>query len=383
MIIVAGFPMLYSRQYALFLEEEKIIYLIPEENQKFKFIEPFLKKDKQKLTEIQKENKKFRTLKIGKKNSITLHYYKGLKKFLNETKPELVFSSIEPSYLSTAQLCYYCKKMKIPFVFYTWENINKKYVFPINIMEKYVLKNSKYAVCANQKALDVIKIKGFKGDSLVLPHTVIDKNFFKKIPLQKNKFGLKNKKVILYLGRLVKEKGIMTLVKNAKTINQKIPKVYFYIVGKGPEKENIESEFKKQKIKNYKILDWIQYAKVPEIMSLADVFIYLSKDIKEWQEQFGAANIEAQMVGIPVITTNAGSIPEVVKDTAVVLDQNNNDQSLVEAIEKILTNKTYSTQLIKKGTLNSKRYEKQNVKKQYMAFFEKIIRIENKKINKK
>lgn len=88
------------------------------------------------------------------------------------------------------------------------------------------------------------------------------------------------------------------------------------------------------------------------------------------------------MVGIPVITTNAGSIPEIVRDTAIVLNQNNNDQALVEAIEKILTNKTYTKQLIKKGFLNSQRYERQNVKKQYMDFFEKIIRIENKE-NKK
>ncbi len=64
----------------------------------------------------------------------------GLKERIKAIKPDLVFAEDEPITPTTYNTMLCAKSMKIPFIFFTWENIHTNWVFPISHMENSVLK---------------------------------------------------------------------------------------------------------------------------------------------------------------------------------------------------------------------------------------------------
>lgn len=120
------------------------------------------------------------------------------------------------------------------------------------------------------------------------------------------KYHLKNEKVVLFTGRLIKSKGINYLIKAATQINGKI-----VIVGDGPEKKNLEAEVKKRKINNVIFAGYIgDKGYLQAFYQLADV--YISPTV--W-EGFGLTLLEAMATHLPVIASNKGGVVSIIEDT--------------------------------------------------------------------
>ena len=82
---------------------------------------------------------------------------------------------------------------------------------------------------------------------------------------------------------------------------------------------------------------------LPVIFNLSEVFLFPSL-----REGFGIPIIEAMACGVPVITSNTSSMPEVAGDAACLVDPNS-VPSIVEALIKIRLDKSYKNELIEKG----------------------------------
>ena len=85
--------------------------------------------------------------------------------------------------------------------------------------------------------------------------------------------------------------------------------------------------------------------------SLADLYIYPSL-----YEGFGLPILEAQACGCPVLASNVSSCPEIAGESAHVVNPYSVDE-IQEGILKILKNKRYKKDLIKKGYKNIKKYD--------------------------
>lgn len=111
------------------------------------------------------------------------------------------------------------------------------------------------------------------------------------------------------------------------------------IIGTGPEEDSL----KKQQLANHldeNIIwkEWSSNDQLPSQLNKADIFVFPSRPIGGWEEQFGYAMAEASACGVPVVATNIGSIGEVVIDgKSGFLVEPNNPQQLAEAINKILS----------------------------------------------
>lgn len=133
---------------------------------------------------------------------------------------------------------------------------------------------------------------------------------------------------LIYVGRLIPEKGINVLI-DAVDLIKKDVKVKVVIVGDGPMKSELE-----EKIKKMDMLNQIKFLgirmDIPELLGDADYFIHPVM----CNEGFGITLIEAMSVGVPCVAFNKGAIPE------IILDNKNGfivEEATAEALAERLT----------------------------------------------
>ena len=118
-------------------------------------------------------------------------------------------------------------------------------------------------------------------------------------------------------------------------------------------------------------IDFINYFSLSEFEVFAK---YCECDIVSFvsiYEGFGMPIIEANTVGRPVVTGNIYSMPEVAGDAACLVDPYN-ILEIRNAIKRIINDKTYREQLIIKGFINSRRFNSQDVTKEYLKIYQEV-----------
>ena len=244
---------------------------------------------------------------------------------------------------------YQAVKTGIPTIITEWENI------PYNVEEWPYGKNKKYNtahaahfVAITEKAKATLIIDGVDPDKISVVPAGIDCELFK--PAEKNdqyaqKIGLsKDSLRILFVGRLVPEKGIFDLLNAFSMLLKKVQNVELMLRSSGSSIMQMET---RRRIENLQITDKVKflggleyYSDMPKMFNEADVFCLPSVPTKTWSEQFGFALAEAMACGKPVVSTLSGSIPEVVKDNVTgILVKPSSPLELESALEELIKNR--------------------------------------------
>jgi len=118
-------------------------------------------------------------------------------------------------------------------------------------------------------------------------------------------------------------------------------------------------------------LDFKEYFNLPyeEVIQL-----YLKSSLlcfPSTYEGFGMPIIEAQVLGVPVITSNFGAMKEVAADSACLVDPYS-VESIREGIIRIMNDETYRNELIRRGKENVGRFEPQKIAQQYMQVYREV-----------
>ena len=122
----------------------------------------------------------------------------------------------------------------------------------------------------------------------------------------------------------------------------------------------------KQLINHILLTGYVVNTDLPAIYSLSTIFLYPSL-----RESFGIPMLEAMACGVPVITSNTSSMPEVSGDAAHIVNPFNPEE-ITEGIIKILSDKEYSENLCKKGLERSKVFSWKNMAKQVLVLYNEI-----------
>lgn len=165
-------------------------------------------------------------------------------------------------------------------------------------------------------------------------HNEINKNTFNKnVRGDKiiRKHNLKNKKILLYTGRIAHHKGVHLLLKAFKLIKKETPNSKLIIVGK-PTFSNYFKKLKKIADKDVVFAGVVEDEELPQYYAACDVYVTAS----QW-EGFNLPAAEAQSCGKPVVAFDIGSHPEIVKNGILV--KNNDLAAFSNAIIKILIQK--------------------------------------------
>lgn len=167
-----------------------------------------------------------------------------------------------------------------------------------------------YAACSEKAGKWLFGKSLFEQGKIKIINNAINFNKFHISENQRNilisKFNLENKFVVGHVGRFTYAKNHDRLIDIFKAVKNKLPDAVLLLVGDGELRENITKKLKASDLLNSTIM--VGAVSEPEIYySLMDVMIYPS-----FFEGFPMSCIEAQVMGVPVITT------EVVPDAAVI-----------------------------------------------------------------
>jgi glycosyltransferase involved in cell wall biosynthesis len=291
----------------------------------------------------------------------------GLKKILDQEKPlKVIMLPPDPLHLIDNLILYnYCKKKKIPFIFWTerWDYFNLSLKDKIsNLFHSKMMRKANKIIVSGKKSFDWVKSLDIRETKIVTAPNASEIEFNKEDTKKRKKElikkdNLKNEKIILYLGRLINRKGINYLIDAFSKIDNK--KCVLLIVGGGDfyklGEKSIEYELKKQ-VENLNLekkiifTGEIKHEETAAYYSLADIFVYPSITEKI-SEPWGLTLNEAMQFGLPLISTTAvGAAYDLIKNgkNGFFVNEKKSEELKI-AIEKILNNEKLKRDMGKKS----------------------------------
>lgn len=156
---------------------------------------------------------------------------------------------------------------------------------------------------------------------------------------------LVNSFVVGYVGRIVKDKGISELIKSFQKLQELKYNIKLLIVGDFEKADSISDEEIKI-LKNDSNIVWVNRVDNPvAYFNNMDVFVFPT-----YREGFGNVSIEAQLLKVPVITTNVTGAKDTVinGETGFIVEKNEVD-AIVEKIELLINDENYRKNLGENG----------------------------------
>ena len=152
----------------------------------------------------------------------------------------------------------------------------------------------------------------------------------------KERLGVGDRQMVLFVGRLIPRKGLPYLIEAAKTIVKERSETLFVIAGDGPLKSKLAAEVKQANLaRNFAFVGDVSEADLPLLYGCADVFAFPS--IQEGQ---GIALLEAQACAKPVVAFNLSGVNEAVVDQETGLLVKPESDELSHAILRLLGNES-------------------------------------------
>lgn len=262
---------------------------------------------------------------------------KKIRRVLNDFQPNVVHLNnfnfqITPSVIYEIRKWEKTAGKKVPIIFtahdYQWVCPNHMMMIPSTGELCFQCEGAKFGQCTKNRCIHNSKAKSLIGtleaklyhslqtygkvDAIICPSRFMAEKLetnpllAEKLIILYNFLGKTNvpscekKDYVLYFGRYSEEKGVRTLLQ----VCAELKDIPFYFAGSGPLKEELK------KCSNIKELGFLKGEELQKIISEARFVIFPS----EWYENCPFSVMEAQEYGTPLIASNIGGVPELMKD---------------------------------------------------------------------
>lgn len=238
------------------------------------------------------------------------------------TGPDIVDIHEEPFSLATAEVLALrtLSGCRAPYVLYTAQNLEKRYPPPFHWLERRALRRAAAISACNVEAARIAERKGFPGRASVIP-LGIDLERFARMPAKSGEDGREPETpdgtvTVGFLGRLVAEKGVFVLL-DALARDDRL---HARIAGGGPLADTLPQEVASRGLtERVRLVGPVDPDDVVAFYRSVDVLAVPSIPRPGWTEQFGRVAIEAMASGVPVVSSDAGALPDVVADAGIVV----------------------------------------------------------------
>jgi len=164
---------------------------------------------------------------------------------------------------------------------------------------------------------------------------------------------------IIYVGRLIEEKGLKYLFDGFKMACKKLPNISLKFVGGGPLEGELKNLVKENNLgKKIEFTGILKNAELPKVFSRAELTAYPSITDERWEEQVGTVNFQSLACGTPVLTTKSGAIPEYIKEgEGAILVPEKDSKALALAIERFFTDQKLKKRLTSLARQSGLKYD--------------------------
>jgi len=245
--------------------------------------------------------------------SFHLHFYPRLGRRLRAFAPDVVHVDEEPYNFATFHALRAAKRSGARVLWFTWQNLNRRYPVPFRLIERYNLHHVDYAIAGSAGAAKIWSEKGYVGPLVVIPQFGVDPDIY--TPRSRSRDPARGFR-IGYVGRLVPEKGVDLLFKATAGMSGTWRLV---IVGAGPERDRLEILARQLGLGDHVVFEGdIPSTRMPSFYRELDALVVPSRSQPNWVEQFGRVLIEAMASGVPVVGSDCGEIPRVVGGAGLI-----------------------------------------------------------------
>ena len=260
---------------------------------------------------------------------------------------------------------------------YTWEQVvqrlgvkenidefqNQKYgwvVEALRSVQKFVVRRADLIITPSDYFRELVSKWGVASDKIVRIYNGIE------LPPVGSDLS-ERKKVFVTAGRLVPWKGFEAVIE----VMTGFPDYKLLIIGDGPDRERLAKLIETFKLGNQVTLTGqIPREQMWETLSQASLFI-----LNTSFESFSFQVVEAMAAGVPVITTNVGSLPELIRDGRTgYLIKPNDSEALKQKISQVLANSEVTAELVARARQDSESFSIEQTLQQLAKVFQQVAR---------
>lgn len=241
-----------------------------------------------------------------------VHFYPFLSRRFARFRPQLVHIDEEAYNLAAFQATLLARRWGARTVFFTWQNLDRRYPWPFSALERQVLREAAGCIAGNEEAAAIQRRRGFNRAIEVIPQFGVDPELFAPAPESHDGF------VVGFSGRLVEQKGLWTL---CEAFERLPADCRLLLAGSGPLGGAIRERATAGGWGDRLEIAAAASTAMPGFYNRMDCLALPSLTTPSWKEQFGRAAVEAMACGVPVVGSDSGEIPYVLGGAGVVVPE--------------------------------------------------------------
>jgi glycosyltransferase involved in cell wall biosynthesis len=230
----------------------------------------------------------------------------------------------------------------------------------------FLLSRATRVTAVSSNLVDLGRRFGAHDDPMLIPNGV-DLARFK--PREEKRPG--SPPTVITVSRLAPKNGVDTLLQALPPLRDAFPDLRCLVVGDGPERRRLEQMARRLDLNpTVRFLGSVPHDAVPSYLGESDVFVRASRS-----EGLGTAFLEALAMGLPVIATPVGGIPDIIRDGETGLWTPADDaQQLAQNLRRLLTDRDLARRLGRGGMEHvRKHFDADVVARKYLAVFNEVI----------
>ncbi|KXB07226.1 hypothetical protein AKJ52_00645 [candidate division MSBL1 archaeon SCGC-AAA382C18] len=250
------------------------------------------------------------------------------------------------------------------------ENITSEYL-------ENIFSNSNFVVAPSNYTAKRIESKCGKKPEVI--HHGVNLSLFQpsnsKAKIRRELGVPRNKKVILWNGRITPQKDLRTLLKSIPLVADEIPDALFLIKGRTTDQDYMKTlepewvEINRDYGENLMMItNWIRHEDLPKLYGAADLLVHTSI-----HESFGLTFTEAIACGVPVLASKCATAPEILGDAGSFYPPKDHEKLAEEIISMLKDNKNRE-KLARKGIERArKKFSWKNAARKYFRLYQKSV----------
>ena len=212
-----------------------------------------------------------------------------------------------------------------------------KVLRPVVLLADIILVPSNYTA-------EILNRYGFKAETV--PHCIDTRRFTFRTRRELQPRILVNRTLEL-------KNNIPCALQAFRLVKQKYPRVELVIAGEGPLRRELENIVRADNLNGVYVTGWVTPEKMTGLLNDVDLFLNPSTI-----DDFPISIFEAQASGLPVITTDAGGILEMVSDRVnALVTPINNPGEVAQRIIELVENPALTERLSYQGRYNAEKYD--------------------------